>query len=139
MNELDKINENIGADISYETVLSPFEETNKVHFNLLNEMVGKLEKEAEIICDMTYGPKPLPIVMFSMLNFAEKFFDAQVKNIIYGKVDFVDDEKNPGKTTPANPVIYDVVSLYLVNSVTNVMEHENTEDAVKGLGVLLGL
>ena len=62
-----------------------------------------------------------------------------MKNIVYGKVDFVDDEQNPGKTKPANPVLYDVVSLYYINSMTNVMEHKTTEDAVKGLKILLGL
>ena len=139
MHELDQINEKIGAHISYEVVVSPFEETLDRHFSLLSDMVDKLEHDAEIICDITYGPKPVPIVMFSMINFAEKYFGAQVKNIVYGKVDFVDDEQNPGKTKPANPVLYDVVSLYYINSMTNVMEHKTTEDAVKGLKILLGL
>ena len=40
---------------------------------------------------------------------------------------------------PANPVIYDMVSLYNINTITNVMEHETAEDAVKALKILLGL
>lgn len=137
--ELNDINRNIGADIEYITIATPFEETRSVHEMLLRDMVSKLESSAEIICDMTYGPKPLPIIMFAVMNFAEKFFSAKIRNIVYGKVDFIDDGSGTGKTKPINPVLYDLTPLYYLNSVTNTMEYNNSEEAVKALNVLLDL
>ena len=132
--ELNEINRAIKADIEYITLAAPFEETKDVHETLLRDMIGKLEDNAEIIGDITYGPKPLPIIMFSVMNFAEKFFNAQIKNIVYGKVDFPNDSK-----TPVNPVLYDLTPLYYLNSVTNTMEYKTSDEAVKALDVLLDL
>lgn len=137
--ELNIINRGIGADIEYITIATPFEETRGVHETLLRDMVGKLENGAEIIGDVTYGPKPLPIIMFAVMNFAEKFFAAKIKNIVYGKVDFVDDGSGTGKTKPVNPVLYDLTPLYYLNSVTNAMEYKSSDEAVKALDVLLDL
>ena len=130
--ELNEINRTIGADIEYITLATPFEETKNVHETLLRDMIGKLEDNAEIIADITYGPKPLPIIMFSVMNFAEKFFNAQIKNIVYGKVDFVND-------IPVNPVLYDLTPLYYLNSVTNAMEFKNSQEAIKALELLLNI
>jgi hypothetical protein len=137
--ELNNINRGIGADIEYITIATPFEETRDIHETLLRDMIGKLENGAEIIGDVTYGPKPLPIIMFAVMNFAEKFFSAKIKNIVYGKVDFVDDGSGTGKTKHVNPVLYDLTPLYYLNSVTNAMEYKSSDDAVKALDVLLDL
>ena len=137
--ELNNINRGIGADIEYITIATPFEETRGVHETLLRDMVSKLENGAEIIGDVTYGPKPLPIIMFAVMNFAEKFFSAKIKNIVYGKVDFVDDGSGTGKTKPVNPVLYDLTPLYYLNSLTNTMEYKTSDEAVKALDVLLDL
>ena len=137
--ELNGINRSIGADIEYITIATPFEETRDVHETLLKDMVGKLENGAELIGDVTYGPKPLPIIMFAVMNFAEKFFKAKIKNIVYGKVDFVDDGSGTGRTKPVNPVLYDLTPLYYLNSVTNAMEYNTSEDALKALNTLLDI
>lgn len=137
--ELNEINRTIGADIEYVTIATPFEEKRDVHETLLRDMISKLENGAEIIGDVTYGPKPLPIIMFAVMNFAEKFFNAKIKNIVYGKVDFVDDGSGTGKTKPINPVLYDLTPLYYLNNVTNSIEYKSSEDAVKALDTLLDL
>ena len=135
--ELNEINRSIGADIEYITLATPFEETRDVHETLLRDMIGKIEDSAEIIGDVTFGPKPLPIIMFAVMNFAEKFFGANIKNIVYGKVDFVDDGSGIGRTIAKNPVLYDLVPLYYLNSLTNSMEYKTSADAVKALDTLL--
>ena len=132
--ELNGINRSIGADIEYVTLSTPFEETKDVHETLLRDMIGKLEENADIIGDVTYGPKPLPIIMFSVMNFAEKFFNAKIDNIVYGKVDFPNDSN-----VPENPVLYDLTPLYYLNSVTNAMECKTSEEAIKTLEMLLAI
>lgn len=135
--ELNRINLLIGADIEYITLTTPFEETREVHEKLLRDMVGMLEKGAEIIADITYGPKSLPIIVFAVLNFAEKFFGVTIKSIVYGKVNFVD--AGNGRTKPVDPVLCDMTPLYYLNSLTNSLEYQSAEEAVKALDILLDL
>jgi hypothetical protein len=135
--ELNRINMDIGAHITYdESIEMPFMATEKIFDTTLRALIGKMEEEAEIIADITYGAKPQPILLFCALNFAEKFFNADIKNIVYGKVDFVQDPNNPdpkAKKIPANPVLYDITSLYYLNSLTNVMECRTSGEALKML------
>lgn len=135
--ELNEINRNIGADIEYVILATPFEETRDIHETLLRDMIDKLVDNAEIIGDITYGPKPLPIIMFSVMSFAEKFFNCKIENIVYGKVDFIAEEGD--RTKPVNPVLYDLTPLYYLSSVIDSIECKSSEEAVKALDVLLTL
>ena len=130
----------VKLDIEYVSPIeTPFTETRDVHKKIIRDMVATLEENAEIIGDVTYGPKPLPIIMFAVMNFAEKFFKANIKNIIYGKVDFVDDGSGTGKTKPINPIIFDLTPLYYLNNLTKTMSYKSSKDAVKALDTLLDL
>ena len=115
--ELDKINESIGAKISYMEVRETFKETSDIVQSRFRQIVGTLENECEIYADITYGPKTLTPVIFYALGFAEKFFDADIKNIVYGKAVF-DKEK---KVIPGASELFDVTALFYLNSLTNVM------------------
>ena len=137
--ELSEINKNIGAEIEYVSITTEFKETRDIHEGIFRNMVATLEENAEIIGDVTYGPKPLPIIMFAVMNFAEKFFKAKIKNIVYGKVDFVDDGSGTGKTKPVNPVIYDLTPLYYLNNLTNTVNCKSSQEAVNMLNTLLDL
>ena len=135
MRELNQINHDIGAVIEYKILDLPFVETKDTHEQTLRRMVDELEANAELYCDITYGPKPLPIVLFSVLNFAEKFYSCKIESIVYGKVDFL--TKEDGKTYSTNPVLFDVTSLYYLNAFTNTIECSSAEEAKKMLSSLL--
>ena len=137
--ELNDINRSIGAEIEYLSLITPFVETKDIHEKLFRDIVCHLEKGADIYADITYGPKALPIIMFTVLNFAEKYFDCDIKCIAYGKVDFVDDGTNTGRTIPINPCLYDMTSLYYLNAITNAVSYKNSDDALKALDSLLNL
>lgn len=135
--ELNKINEKIGAKLNYKVIETPFEEETGVNEKLLVDMVNELKEKAMLYADITYGPKSLPIVLFYLLNFAERFFGCEIKNIIYGKVNYVAGEN--GKTVPINPKLCDMTSLYYLNSITNTMECKNSQDAKVLLEKLLSI
>jgi uncharacterized OB-fold protein len=129
-NELSRINAEIGAEIEYKILSSPHDENRVIQEKLLKEMVGELEEGALIYADITYGPKSVPIITFSVLNIAERFFAAEIKNIIYGKVDF-------DKGKPNKPELFDMTALFYLNSIANTMECENGEAAKKLLETIL--
>ena len=133
MQELDEINSEIGAKISYETLDSEFKETKDIHEKRLQNMLDKIEEHTEIYADITYGPKPLPMILMCVLSFAEKFLNCDVKSVVYGKVDFDDNNK------PCNPELYDVTSLYYLNNLTSSMVADNGKDARQSLNEFFSL
>ena len=133
MQELDAINSDIGAKISYETLDSEFKETKDNHETRLKDMLDKIEENTEIYADITYGPKPLPMILMCVLSFAEKFLNCEVKSVVYGKVDFDDNNQ------PVNPELYDITSLYYLNNLTNSMVANNGKEARQNLDEFFSL
>ena len=135
--ELDAINSSICAKITYETIDTDFVETKKNHENRLRAMLSKIEPKVDLYADVTFGQKTIPFVLMCVLNFAEKFFDADVKNIVYGKVEFV--KRSDGKMQLENPELYDLTSLYYLNNLVGAMEAPNGEVALKSLDAFFSL
>ena len=121
--ELTKINAEIKADLSWETIDVPFDPQNEVFEQLAGGIISQFEKDCQIIADITYGIKPLPMILFCTLQFAEKFFNATILNIVYGKVEFGRQNK------PENPKLYDITSLFYLNKMIGAMECESGEVA----------
>jgi len=125
--------EKSGARVDYKIIETEFEETQEVHDNLLLSIVDELEEGAHIVADITYGPKDLPIVLFTAMNFAEKFFNCEIDDIVYGQADFANDGSIKSMR------ICDMVPLYYLNSVTNTVNCNSSEDAKKMLKSLLSM
>lgn len=132
--ELERINKNIGAHISFFDVTEAFEESKETHENRFRKLLDYLDSNAEIIADITFGQKTLPIVLFCVLHFAEKFFNAEIKHIIYGKAEFENGEIKKG-----SQYIFDVTPLYYLNSLTSAMEAPDGTSAIKTIDQFFAL
>ena len=137
--ELDKINELIGAKISYTEVRETFKETSDIVQSRFRQIVGALENGCEIYADMTYGPKTLTPVLFYALGFAEKFFDADIKNILYDKIAFKRLDNGKSVPDPDSCEIFDVTSLFYLNSLATVMSAPDGKTALERLNKFLSL
>jgi len=129
--ELDKINSNLGAKIEYRILSTPHNESRAVQEKLFKEILGEFVEGAAVYTDITYSTKSLPIIVFSALNFAQRFFKADIKNIVYGKVDF-DKDNNP-----FNPELFDMSALFYLNSIVNTIECADGKSALKLLDAIL--
>lgn len=128
-NEFETINKEIGAKFEYYVINTEFEQTRAVHEHLLGEIVDKLEIGTHIIADVTYGPKDLLFVLFTAFNFAEKFLECEVENIVYGQANFEN-----GRAI--NTKICDMIPLFSLGSLTNIIrcnEPEKAKDMLKML------
>lgn len=135
--ELDAITAGIGANIVYESLDTDFIETKSNHEKRMRAMLSKIEEGAQLYADITFGQKTVPMILMCVLHFAEKFFHADVKKIVYGKVDFV---RHPdGKSYPENPELYDVTPLYYLNALVGSMEAPTGEAALKSLDAFFAL
>ena len=125
--ELSNINKNIGANIEYKIICKAFEETQQSHGELLEALIDELEEKTEVSADITYGAKPLPFIIFNVLTFAAKFCNSDITNVIYGKVEFI--EQPDGTERKENPTIFDLSQLYYLNSLSSTIKCKNMSEA----------
>ena len=144
--ELRCLNENIGANLQFENISTEFDETSSTIEQRFKNLIEKLEDNCEIILDMTYGSKTLVPVLFYVLGFAEKFFDADIKKILYDKARFVKRTVEvDGKIIearvpdPDTCEIFDITSLFYLNSLASVMEAPDSKTAMERLNKFLSL
>lgn len=130
--ELDGINKEAGADMTYQTVVSEFTEEKHVHEKLMAELADLIETGSVITADVTYGPKDLPIVIFSTLNFAERFLKCEIEHIIYGQGVFKD-----GKIV--DTMICDFSPLYSLKSLTDTITCDDPDKARQLLKTIVSI
>ena len=137
--ELNEFN-TVGASIKCETIETAFDPSKTNYKPLFKNLINNLEQDCEIYADVTYGPKPLAFLVLSAIQFAEKFFDATVGNIVYSKVEFIREKGADGKEyqkiKDGSEMIYDITPLYLINSFINVLDAVPGEKAIKSIDVL---
>jgi hypothetical protein len=124
--ELDAINKDIGARIQVESIKIPFEWTSDSFERVFRELVGRMECNAEVLADITYGSKPLALIIFAALQFAEKFYDARISHLVYSKVEF----GQGNQIIPGSAMIYDMTPLYHLCGITAVMEADSPAQAL---------
>ena len=130
--EIDEICKNTGAKASFINIDTAFSQEKENHEQLMGKLVDEIDTNAHIVADITYGPKDLPIVIFSALNFAEKFLKCEIDNIVYGQATFKDDRV-------VGSVICDMIPLYCLSSVTNMIKCDESEKARQMLKSLLAI
>lgn len=130
--EIESICKSVGARVEVVLIDTTFTQEKETHEKLMGRLIDEIDIGAHIMADITYGPKDLPIVIFSALNFAEKFLKCEIDNIIYGKADFKDDKV-------VEAAICDMIPLYCLSSVTNMIKCDDPQKARRMLKSLLSL
>lgn len=130
--EIEEICKATGTKAKFVTIDTDFNQDKENHEQLMKRLVDEIDTEAHIMVDITYGPKDLPIVIFSAINFAEKFLRCEIDNIVYGQATFKDNKV-------VGSVICDMIPLYCLSSVTNTIKCDEPEKARKMLRSLLEL
>lgn len=130
--ELNEVNSSIGAKVELVVIETDFSQEKAVHEQLMGRIVDEIDEGSQIIVDITYGPKDLPIIIFTALGFAEKFLECEIDAIIYGQASFVDGHA-------VNTKICDMSPLYYLSSVTNTIKCDEPKKARKALKSLLSI
>ena len=128
IDELEGINTNIGANLSYDTVDIEFLPTKQTYNKLLTDLTEKIPKNAEVFTDITFGFKPEILSLFCAFRFVEEFREAVVQYIVYGKAEF-----SPKTEQIEHPVIFDITSLYYLFKLIGTIGTTDAETASKVL------
>lgn len=120
-------------NVTYNVTLinSDFDESIDVHEHLLLEVVKKIPAQSTVYADITYGPKDVPIVLFSALHFVFKFSGCKIGKIVYGMGKFKNDD------TLADAELCNMTSLFHLHNFFSVVESESAEEAIKTLKLIV--
>lgn len=115
-------------------VTVPERQDRDLLLGLFAAMVAELQSNACYYACMTFGTKTYPVVLFSVLAYAEKIkSDAEVKGIYYQEL-----LRREGRTVQAR--LYDVTALLTLNSIVDQVAAGGPEtDREATLRVLLNL
>lgn len=130
--EMSEVLDATGAKAEYVIIDTVFSENKETHEQLMVSLTDEIDVGSHILADITYGPKDLPIVIFSTLTFAENFLCCEVENIIYGQAEF---ENN----RVVGSMICDMAPLYYLSSVSNTIKCNDPAKAKQILKSLLTL
>lgn len=130
--EMSEVLDATGAKAEYVIIDTVFSENKETHEQLMVSLTDEIDVGSHILADITYGPKDLPIVIFSTLTFAENFLRCEVENIIYGQAEF---ENN----RVVGSMICDMAPLYYLSSVSNTIKCNDPAKAKQILKSLLTL
>ncbi len=130
--EFSVVSQGKNINASFITIETDYFETKITHDTLLMDIIEEFEQNAHILADITYGPKDLPIVLFTALHFAEKFLQCEIDNIFYGRADFVSKK-------PVNTQLCDMTPLYYIYSLSHLLECSSADEAKTLLKSLLSV
>ena len=128
--ELNEINENIGAHIEYVDIYSEYTQNGFVHSELLMNLIDAIAPESQILADITYGPKDMPVVIFTALQFAERFLYCDVEKIVYTLAEF-------SYKKIARSEIFDMGPLFRLSSAQHLLSCNDPERAKAMMKALL--
>lgn len=131
--EFNSVLKDKNISVEYLPLESEFDESKENHEIRFKKMISCLENDSELYADITFGPKLIPMMIFCVFNFAERFFNCNIKNIVYGKA--MHDENN----NPHDGELYDVSPMYHLNNLTNSMIASSGEEAIKNLDLFFAL
>lgn len=131
LGDLEMIKDEMKFEYELIVVDTPFSERIEDHLDLFEKLLDTVHDDDEIYADITYGTKPIPIVLYMVLTYAYRFRSCFVENTIYGKVNF---KKDTGEHLGE---LYDVTALFYMNSTINTMS--DSSDPKKFIKAVLDL
>ena len=116
----------------YRIVDIPFSEEAELHAEMIRKLTAECEEGASIVCDITYGTKDLPVIVFAALAFAAQHLGCTVEQILYRQVFF-------RGGVPTEPVLYNMAPLLNLTSLIYTLNCDSPQSARKMLDILLSL
>lgn len=98
---------------------TPYDESTDTHLELFGKVIDSIAPRDEITADITYGSKPMPMIISMALSYAKNNISGtDIQRIIYGRYDFVHNKA----------FVHDVTALFYMNSVVEKLGHTKAEN-----------
>jgi hypothetical protein len=100
-------------------LLTPFGETLDNHLDMFGDIISAVSDNDTLFADITFGPKPTPVVQMIALNYCMKNKkNVMIECISYGELDRRTEDRR----------IFDVTSLFYLDKVSDALAYSKVSD-----------
>ncbi len=128
--ELKSLSEKICFQYELEIFDTPQSEVIGNHLDLFTRLVDSSSDDDQIYADITFGTKPIPMILLMFMTFAYKHRKhAEIEHVVYGAMNHEEHTSS----------LYDVTALFFMNSVVNQLDSEKISDPAAIIRKLIDL
>ena len=125
--ELAELSEDMGFTYDITEIHTPYAEDTSTHLKLFEELIGTFNDGEELHTCVTYGTKPVPMILMMALTYAYRLCkECIIESIVYGQMNHETKKMQ----------LFDVSSLFYMNSAVNDLADVNAADP---LGFIKGM
>lgn len=82
--EITRLIEDKCNSMTIEVIEAPHESSKKTLGKIYRDICRSIVENSAVYADVTFGAKYLPIITFCALNYAEKYLNCEVRQLLYG-------------------------------------------------------
>lgn len=128
--ELEALKAKKHLDCTPVPITVPYDDSLDTQLKIFEELITRTADSDTLYGCITYGSKPMPMVMMMAFNYAHRFHkDVTIDCMVYGKFDH-DSHKAQ---------IYDITSLLYMDEITRLMAEQKVSDPMRHIRKLLDL
>lgn len=117
------------ATCAIDSVEVPFDDSVSAVIHVFQELINRTDDDDELYACITYGSKPMPIVLVMALQYSYRLKkNAYIECVVYGQID--------RSQNPPTARIYDVTALVQLDEIVRLLADkgvENPEEAIKAI------
>jgi hypothetical protein len=100
-------------------LLTPFGETLDNHLDMFGDIISAVSDNDTLFADITFGPKPTPVVQMIALNYCMKNKkNVMIECISYGEIDHETKDRR----------LFDITSLFYLDKVSDALAYSKVSD-----------
>ena len=119
------------ATYELDSVVVPFDDSIKAILNVYQQLIARVDDGDDLYADITYGSKPMPIVLAMALQYAYRTKEnVSIECVTYGQISHHRETKDAK--------IFDVTALVQLDEIVRLMADGNVADPGSIIGRIIG-
>ena len=120
-----------GFSFELESIEVPFDDSVQAVMHTFQLLIQRVEDDDELYACVTYGSKPMPMMMSMALRYAYQIkTNASIECVVYGQLDH---SKNPPTAR-----IYDITALIKLDEIVRILGEQGVSEPESLIGAVLG-
>ncbi len=129
--EIDAVCASNNATCDVTSIEVPFDDSIQAVLDVYTRLISHLDDGDELYADITYGSKPMPIVLIMALQYAYRVKeDVTIECVVYGQISHHRESKDAK--------IFDVTALVQLDEIVRLMADRGISDPAAVIGNIIG-
>ena len=129
--EINKVCSAKNATYRLDSILVPFDDSIKAILNVYQELIARVDDGDDLYADITYGSKPMPIVLTMALQYAYRTKrEVSIECVVYGQISHHRETKDAR--------IYDVTALVQLDEIVRLVADCGVSNPAAAISLIIG-